>query len=423
MSQVTSRSELGRLREGQVLDVDLTLAEASALNVSKLVSVTPGAGGWQVTAAYAVGALNVGGLVVRVAPKVGTVQVLRLLARAHGVRHLDLDDAHVGLHDEPDLSVVLAVLFAQEARLALASGSLRGYRTEDQTLSVVRGRLRVRDQELRRFGVVVPIEVTVDEWTTDTDENRRILAATRRLSVLPGLPDDTRRVLRHVDRLLADVRLPPPGQVLPPWTPTRLTVRLHRLLRLADLVLSEASVEHRVGDVEAHGFVVPMEKLFEDLVARLLAELDDGVQISAQSTYALDTLGRMTIRPDLVFRSGGVEVAVADTKYKVLDDKGKLRNDDGYQLLAYCTRLGLAVGHLVYASGSLPAEPYRLLGSGVQLNLHTIDMGQSVEAIEHDVALLRRGLLTGESNDLVWTDLDGVRLGEGVGDVPAVAAG
>ncbi len=394
MSQVTSRSELGRLREGQVLDgVDLSLAEASALNASKLVSVTPGAGGWQVTAAYAVGALTVGGLVVRVAPKVGTVQVLRLLVRAQGVRHLDLDDAHVGLHDDPDLSVVLAVLFAQEARLALASGPLRGYCTEEQTLSVVRGRLRVRDQEVRRFGMVVPIEVTVDEWTTDTDENRRVLAATRRLSVLPGLPDDTRRVLRHVDRLLTDVRLPPPGQFLPPWTPTRLTARLHRLLRLADLVLSDASVEHRVGEVEAHGFVVPMEKLFEDLVARLLAELDDEVQLSAQSTYALDTLKRMTIRPDLVLRSGGVDVAVADTKYKVLDDKGKLRNEDGYQLLAYCMRMGLGVGHLIYASGSLPAEPYDLIGAGVRGEIHKVELGRAVGEIETDVVRLRQALV------------------------------
>lgn len=373
--------------------VDLTVAEAAALNASKLVSVTPGAGGWQVTAAYAVGALNVGGLVVRVTPKVGTVKVLRLLARAHGIRHLDLDDLHVGVDDNADLSVVLAALFVQEARLAFASGPLRGYRTEDQTLAVVRGRLRVRDQELRRFGMLVPIEVTVDEWTTDTDENRRILAATHRLLTLAGLPEDARRMLRRVDRLLADVRPSVRGEPIASWTPNRLTSRLHRLLRLADLVLSDASVEHRAGAVEAHGFVVPMERLFEDLVARLLQELDDDVQLAAQSTYALDTLGRMTIRPDLVLRRDGTDVAVADTKYKVLDERGKLRNEDGYQLLAYCKRMRLSVGHLIYASGSLPVEPYDLVGAGVRLKIHKVDLGQGLADIELAVARLRHGLL------------------------------
>lgn len=374
--------------------VELSLAQAAALNATKLVTALPGGGGWRVTAGYAVGALAVGGLVVRVAPKIGTVQVLRLLARAQGVRLLAIDDAYVGIDDDAGLTTVLAALFAQEARLAFAAGPLRGYVTEDQTLSVVRGRLRVRDLELRRFGLLVPIEVTVDEWTTDTVENRRIRAATRRLLALPGLLTTTRRVLLRTDRLLAEVTLPPPGYQLPGWTPTRLTTRLHRLLLLADLVLSDHSVEHRAGDVVAHGFVVPMEKLFEDLVARLLFERDDDVRLQAQATYPLDTLGRLTIRPDIVLRAGAVDVAVADTKYKILDDQGKLKNEDGYQLVTYCKRLDLSVGHLIYASGSLPAQPFDIRQAGVRLEVHRIDMGGSVAQIENDVAALRDRLLS-----------------------------
>lgn len=182
----TARAELGRLREGQVLPrVPLSLAEATALGASRLADVTPAGDAWQVTAAYAVGALQVGDLTVRVAPKVGTAHVLRLLARAHGVRHLHLDEALVALGKDAGLTAVLAALFAQEGRQALAAGPLRGYRTEDQALPFVRGRVRVREQELRRFGAVVPVEVTVDEWTTDTDENRRIVAATRICSPCP----------------------------------------------------------------------------------------------------------------------------------------------------------------------------------------------------------------------------------------------
>lgn len=394
----TARADLEHLHEGRVLDgLDLTLAEAAALNASRLVTATPGAGGWQVAAEFAVGALTVGRLTIRVRPKIGTVQVLRLLARAHGVRLLSLDDAHVGIDADVTLTTVLAALFAQEAKAALAAGPLRGYRTEDQTLSVVRGRLRVRDQELRRFGMLVPLDVTVDEWTTDTLENRHIRAASRRLLTLPGLLPETRRVLLHVDRALADVWLPPAGQALPAWTPTRLTTGLHRLLRLANLVLSDTGVEHRTGDVVAHGFVVPMEKLFEDLVAQLLRELDDEYRLVDQPPYPLDTLGRMRIQPDLVLRHAGRDVAVADTKYKILDDKGKLRNADAYQLVTYCRRLGLSVGHLIYASGSLPSQPYDIPEAGVRLDLHMIDMSRPVEEIERDVAALRQRLLATDS--------------------------
>lgn len=120
-----------------------------------------------------------------------------------------------------------------------------------------------------------------------------------------------------------------------------------------------------MGSVQAAGFGVPMERLFEDLVARLLRELDDDAVLPPQASYGFDTRHRLSLRPDLVLRRHGRTVAVADTKYKLLDEKGRLRNEDGYQLLAYCTRLGLPVGHLVYASGNLPSEPYRLEGADV----------------------------------------------------------
>ena len=390
----TARTELAHLREGQVVPrVPLSLAEATALGASRLVAVAPAGDGWEVTAAHTVGALDVAGLTVRVTPKVGIVQVLRLLARAHGVRHLRLDERTVGLAEDCGLTAVLAELFVQEARHALAAGPVRGYRSEEQTLPFVRGRLRVREQELRRFGAVVPLEVQVDEWTADTDENRRIVGAVRALLALPDVLAPTRQALRRVDRLLADVRLPPPGQPLPPWTPTRLTARLHQLLRLSDLVLARRSVEHVAGAVAVAGFVVPMERLFEDLVARLLTELDDDTRLASQSGYAFDASGVLRIRPDLVLRRDGRDIAVADTKYKVLDDAGRLRHEDAYQLLAYCSRLGLPVGHLIYASGNLPAMPYVLRGSDVVLHVHKIDMDQPVDELELAVATLRVNLL------------------------------
>ena len=338
------RSDLGRLQEGQFLDaVPLTRDEAVALNATRLVSVEPGPEGWRVTAAFAVGAVRCGELVVRVQPKVGVLQVLRLLARSHSIRGLWLDEALVDVADDADLSGVLAVLFAEEARSALAGGPLRGYRTEDQTLPVVRGRLRLRDQELRRFGMLVPLEVMVDEWTADTDENRRIRAACRRLLVLPDLPRAARDRLTRIDRMLADAAVVPSGAVLAPWVATRLNVRLHRLLHLADLVLDHVSVEHRVGDVQVHGFVLSMPWLFERLIGRLLAEAGAQVRVLEQQTRHLDSLNRLTIKPDLLFVDGRRPVAVADTKYKLLDDSGRFPNADVYQLVSYCARLGLEV--------------------------------------------------------------------------------
>jgi 5-methylcytosine-specific restriction enzyme subunit McrC len=391
------RTDLESLGEGQVLDaVNLTQAEAVALNATRLVSVQPCTDGWRVTAAHAVGAVRCGDLVVRVHPKIGPLQVLRLLARAHSMSGFALDDALVGVTEDVDLTTVLALLFAQEAASAMASGPLRGYRTEDQTLSVLRGRLRVRDQELRRFGMLVPLEVTVDEWTTDTNENRRIRTACRRLLRLTDPPRPVRERLVRLDRLLADVWVAPSGGVVAPWEPTRLNTKLHRLLHLADLVLDYGAVEHRAGGVEVHGFVLSMAWLFERLITTLLEESAGQIRVLAQDTTPLDSLGRLKIKPDLVFKDGRRTVAVADTKYKLLDDDGKFPNADAYQLVTYCARLGLDVGHLIYAAGDPCPEPFDILGTGTRLVVHSVDLRQPVADVEARVRRLFSDVTFGE---------------------------
>ena len=368
-----TRSDLERLSEGQSLyPVDLTTAEATALNTSRLVKAIPEGPGWRVTAEFWVGTVARGDLVVRVAPKVGAVQVLRLLAMADGAADLVVDDERVTVADDADLSAVLARMFVLEAEHALAAGPLRGYRTEDQTLSVLRGRLRLRDQYLRRFGQLSPLEVTVDEWTVDTSENRLIRSAALALLALPGLPDGVEADLRRVDRVLVEAERLVPGAALPAWQPTRLNARLHALLGLAELTLRHVSVESASGDTVVHGFRVNMAHLFERLVARLLTDVDPAW--SAQVTLPLDRRGTLEIRPDLVRDEGTGWSGVADTKYKVLDEAGKVSNADIYQLVTYCARLGLTTGHLIYADGGTAPLPYEVQGTDAAIAVHRVDL-------------------------------------------------
>lgn len=387
MEPVPTRSDLERLSEGQTLyPVDLTTAEATALNTSQLVRAIPDELGWRVTAEYWVGAVSRGDLVVRVAPKIGAVQVLRLLAVADGAADLAMDDERVDVADDADLSAVLARMFVLEAERALATGPLRGYRTEDQTLPVLRGRLRLRDQYLRRFGQLSPLEVTVDEWTVDTPENRLIRSAALALLALPGLTSAAEADLRRVDRMLVEAQRLVPGAVLQAWQPTRLNARLHALLGLAELTLRHVSVESAAGDTAVHGFRVNMAHLFERLVARLLADIDPAW--SAQVTLILDQRQTLVIRPDLVRDDGTGWSGVADTKYKILDEAGKVSNADIYQLVTYCARLGLTAGHLIYADGGTPPPAYEVRGTDAVIAVHRVDLTASPEALRAEVAVL-----------------------------------
>lgn len=384
---MASRADLGRLSEGQTLtDVPLTNAEAAALNASGMITATPQVSGWTVAAQYVVGTLRRGDLVVRVAPKVGAVQVLTLLARADGASWLTIDTEQVDVDDQSDLSAVLARLFCAEAAAALAGGPLRGYRTEDQTLPVLRGRVRLRDQYLRRFGQLVPLEVTVDEWTVDTDENRLIRSAALVLLQQPGLSRAVELDLRRIDRILTDATPLTPGEPAPPWGPTRINARLHNLLGLSELVLRHGGVDNDPGETPVHGFWLNMATLFERLLARLLEEADP---LWRQPTnQPLDSRGELQFRPDFLREDGFAVTAVADAKYKLLGDAGKPSNADVYQLVTYCARLGLVQGHLLYADGGAAPAPYVIPGTGISVAVHRIDLTNSLPKLEARVHAL-----------------------------------
>jgi 5-methylcytosine-specific restriction enzyme subunit McrC len=95
------------------------------------------------------------------------------------------------------------------------------------------------------------------------------------------------------------------------------------------------------------------------------------------------------LRPDIVWRIGGANVAVIDAKYKAEKPSG-YPNADLYQLLAYCTILGLRTGHLVYAASNEEPARHVILQAGTTIVCHALDLAASPEVILGDVASLAR---------------------------------
>ena len=80
----------------------------------------------------------------------------------------------------------------------VGSGLLQGYRTEEGSQLVMRGRLRESEQLRRRAGMAVPLELRYDEYDVDIAENRILRAAAERLLRVGRVPVPiTRRLLGH----------------------------------------------------------------------------------------------------------------------------------------------------------------------------------------------------------------------------------
>src|SRR5262249_47873463 len=152
----------------------------------------------------------------------------------------------------------------RQAEWALGPGVLQGYVSVDDSLPLVRGRIRFADQFALRPGLPLPIEVRFDEYAADIAENRILRSAFRRMMAVPRLPASARARLPHLDGRLAGVHVLPQGAPLPPWRPSRLNARYLPALRLAQLVLRNQSAEPGPGDVTMAAFVVNMAKVFED---------------------------------------------------------------------------------------------------------------------------------------------------------------
>lgn len=367
----------------------ITSAQARALAASGVLTVAPrGADSWDLTASSWVGVMHVEDVEVRIRPRVAIARLLFLLGYAQ-----DPDiwrDDPADLDDQVDLWPAMAHVFVRQATKALQRGLMQGYRVEEQAQVVLRGRLREADQLRRHAGLPVPLEVRFDEYDTDIPENQVLLAATMRLLKLPRLHPTATRSLRQLRLRFADVSALVAGQPLPPTPPSRRTVGYQPALALAWMVLRGRSVDIRDAGVRATGFLVDMNKAFEDFVTTALAEAwpRDGGRCVMQSRHVLDTAHRVHLKPDLVrFGRGGAPQAVVDAKYKAQSVAG-YPNADLYQLLAYCTALQLSQGHLVYAEGDTPSTRVQVAHADISIYQHAVDLTKPPRALLGQIAEL-----------------------------------
>nr|WP_263643354.1 McrC family protein [Micromonospora aurantiaca] len=146
-------------------------------------------------------------------------------------------------------------------------------------------------------------------------------------------------------------------------------------------------MEHSHGSTLAAGFVFDLNTVFEDWLTTALrhaVETRYGGTVTGQHQMHLDRDRRLPlVRPDITWWHGRQCLAVIDAKYKAPGNTPP--RDDIYQLLAYCTTLNLPRGHLVYASAGAESVTYQLMGSGVHIVVHRVDLAAPVTHLHEQI--------------------------------------
>ncbi len=262
--QQSEAVELTRDERDELRDVLPSLAVEPAEGLDGAYWLKPGS---------TVGAVEIGDLSVLIRPKIGIPQLLSLACYAMGVfksQEERLFDFKEEAETPPD---TLAIALSAAARRAFSRGLLHGYRTEEEALHTVRGRIRFADQIRQRFGIPLPIEVRYDEFTDDITENQLVKAAAIRLGGMRLRSQQARRNLGWIAAMLENVSS---VESFPKDVPDvrfdRINEHYRGVVGLSRLILRHSAFESERGTARAAGFLMDMNTLFQEFVTVALRE-------------------------------------------------------------------------------------------------------------------------------------------------------
>lgn len=314
-------------------------------------------------------------------PKLDIDRVFYLLGYSRDVRfHAD----QVAMAARGGIAEPFVLAFLETLQRAMRRGLPTSYVRREEALPTIRGRIRFADQIQRRQDLPLPVEVSYDDFTVDTEENRLVKAALRRAEHLrlrnPLLRRRAAELLTIFDGV-QDANFNP--RRLPAFTYNRLNQQFRPVLELAALLVQSVSLELHPGATSMSSILFNMNKVFEDFV---WAAVGDALRKLLPPSYrwrhgrsvTLDEDSRLRPEPDLSLWHRSRCVFVGDAKYK---ETAQGEINDIYQLLAYCASTGLDEGLLLYAEKPGGPTIHEVVRGGPTLKVETVDVTAPVEEL------------------------------------------
>lgn len=378
---------------GLFLDAeDRRLAESLAGATGRRLVIDELRTGLRILAKSWVGVVHFSRFELHIVPKLAGdhLDLVRLIDFASG---LDCLDRHPAVRDfqgdQANLLDLVALLLAEACEKLARDGLLADYWETEDDLPVMRGRLLVRKQMLKRFGRIDRLECRYDEHGTNVPENQLLLAALTACAVRVKYPSVALRVRRMVGVLheaasldCVDLRTLRTSLLY-----NRLNEHYREAHGLAWLVLDGLGIVDIFGggSHRCFAFLLDMNRLFEDFIGRWLTQLltGDGFRVRRQPrdrTILWDAnRGEpyTSVIPDLLVEMPGqpLRCLPVDAKYKLYDERS-ISPADIYQTFLYAFAYGQHHALLPTALMLYPASS----GSAGAVRLHVRQSGGQASA-------------------------------------------
>ena len=392
-----SLNELGIARKAVDQLLSLASQERRRLRVAQNVlteTITPGLKAGQV-----VGVLSVPGVSLEILPKLqghdwnARQALTRMITVALDIPIAAREYVSMARQSRDLLEVVVRV-FVDLLRKATRRGLPHRYRSEEEDLSLLRGKLNINRQVLIHASRPDKLACIYDELSADTPLNRVLKATVGMLMRVARNSDNLRSVFELMARLdLVSDSANPLGE---PVVLDRTNSSYHRIYGLARLLLSSRWQNTSIGNDEGIALLFEMNQLFERFVARCfqIGLGSTNVRLQRSDKHALLEGNRrlFTLKPDIVIHND----IIVDTKWKVLDLKEPrlgVSSADVYQMLAYAQAYKAERLVLLYPWHAELGSPgilkrWRVTGTEVKFDIATVDVSLSDEVPEALVRLV-----------------------------------
>lgn len=321
-----------------------------------------------------IGLVNIEGYTIEIQPKVKISNVLQLLDP--DLKALELFDSKPSADFKNDWTYALIEIFLVQLERALIRGPIYGYKSVNDSIQTVRGRLDLASMSRRSIGTSANLDVIYDDFVIDIAENQILKTAVEVIRNTFAISETHKKKLVKFALMLDGVGIFNPGQRLPKMQIDSRNIHYRSVLNTAYLVLEQRSFSLGIGQNQSRSIVIDMARLFESFIEHEFSLLTAESSLNFAPQHGdnyLDKDRNLKIRPDYAWTKDGQVVALADAKYKRFQEKRELPQSDTYQLFTYCTRHDLKMGHLIYAE----APEFSLemnIEDDLKLKIHQLDL-------------------------------------------------
>lgn len=288
----------------------------------------------------------------------------------------------------------LARLLADRAR----AGLHRAYAERTEPGRYLRGQLDVAAQLRDPNGRRDQVHCRYEEFTADVPCNQVPKATAERVLRSPLLGDNIRATLCQALGAFADVQsVPLHADSFTTAEADRQTGAYRPLLDLCRLLAGGLDSADAAGPTPYPSFLLDMERVFERYVTAGVERAFAGSRftVAVQPLFRVNRpaagLPAIEMRPDLLIEQAGRPVLVLDVKWKRRKGSPLVR-EDLYQVLAYCTALGVHRAVLVYPGRRDREGKYELASGPMRVAIRTLRVTGSREDCQRSLQKLGRAV-------------------------------